>query len=105
GGRAHALPLRSRRGGHPYLRDEDLIKWEDASVDTVRFADVFERRAQHDPSLVDHRDVIGDLLHLLQQVRRKQNSATFMCDGADDRAEYIPANDWIETGRGFVQHQ
>ncbi len=97
GGRARGLIL-GCGGGHPHPRDEDLIEGRDASVDAMRFPDVFERRAQHDLPPVDHRHVIGDLLHLFQQVRRKQDSAAFMGDGADDGAEYVAANDGIEAG-------
>ena len=54
---------------------------------------------------VDHRDVIGDLLHFLQQVRRKEHRAAFTGDGANDRAQNVAANDGIEAGRRFIQHE
>src|SRR5207249_9736375 len=55
--------------------------------------------AEHDPAAADHRDVIGDLLHLLQQVGREQHGSPFTGDGANDGAEDVAADDRIEAGR------
>src|SRR5437660_1672973 len=62
-------------------------------------------RAQNDFAVVDHGDVIRNLLHFLQQVRREEHRAAFMGDGANDGAEDVAANDGVETGRRLVQHQ
>ena len=56
------------------------------------------------PSL-NHRDVIGDLLDFVEQVRREEHRAAFIGDGADDGAEDVAADDGIEAGRGFIEHQ
>jgi hypothetical protein len=62
-----------------------------------------ERRAQGNPVLADHRDVIGDLLHLVQQVRGEEHRAAFVGDGADDGAEDVAADDKIEAGPRLVE--
>ena len=91
--------------GCPDARDENLIERRDAFADAVRFFDGGQRSAQHDPAAVDHRHVIGDLFHFVQQVRREQHRSSFVGDGADDGAENVAPDDGIEPGRGFVQQE
>ena len=87
------------------MGDKNFIERGDALADAVRFPDFVQRRAQRDRALMDHCDVISDLLHFLQPVRRKEHRATFIGDGAKDGAENVAANDGIEAGRRFIQHQ
>ena len=95
-----------RRSGPPDPSDEDFVEGRDSPVDAVRFLDRRSAvRSRRSLPLVDHRDVIGDLLHLVQQVRRKEHRAAFIGDGANHGAENVAANDGIEAGRRFVQHQ
>src|SRR5207245_6193356 len=84
-------------------REEDLIEGEQASVRAVRFLDLVQRRAQNDSALTDHRDVISDLLHFFQQVRREKHCAAFIGNGANDGTEDVAANDGIESGRRLIQ--
>ena len=71
----------------------------------VRFLDGVERRAQRDPAVADHRDVVGDPLHLLQQVRREEHRAAFMGDGAHDGFQDVAAHHGIEAGRRLVEQE
>ena len=64
----------------------------------VRLLDGVQRPAQSDLALADHRDVVGDPFHFLQQVRRKEHRATFVGDGANDGPEYVAPNHGVETG-------
>ena len=93
-GGTHDLRLRGWRCGHPDLGDENLGESGDMLADAVRFLDFAKRRAQRDGALMDHRDVIGDLLHFLQQVRRKEHRAAFIGDGAKDGAENGRGERW-----------
>ncbi len=52
-----------------------------------------------------HRDVVGDLFYLVQEVGRKEHRAPFVGDGAHDGREDVTANDGIEAGRRLVEHQ
>ena len=89
----------------PRRRAGEAAVPESARDAAMRLLHGVKRRAQGDPALADHRDVIGDLLHLVQQVRRKEHRAAFVGDGADDGAEDVAADDGIEAGRRLVEHQ
>src|SRR2546430_364755 len=85
--------------GSVNLRAENLIERKSPSIDAVRFLDVAQRCTQNDRAVADHCDVIRDLLHFIQQMRREQHRASFIRDRANDSAENVAPNDGIETRR------
>src|SRR4051812_26752912 len=99
------LPIGSRQRRRADARDEDLIERRHAIADAVRGLEAGERGALDDAALLDHRDVIRHLLHLVEQVRREQHGAPFVGDGAQDGAEDVAADDGVEPGRWLVEHE
>ena len=65
------------------MGDENLVEGGNAVADLVGLPDLGERCTQDDPALADHRDVIRDLFHFIQQVRREDDRSTFVGDGQE----------------------
>ena len=58
-----------------------------------------------DPSAVDERDVVGDLLDVLRVVRREQNRAALVADDVHQLGEDFVPGDRIEAGGRLVEQQ
>ena len=61
--------------------------------------------AENNFAFVNHGHPFGHSLDFIEPVGRKQHSAAFLADRADDGCQNVPPHDGIETARRLVQHQ
>ena len=100
--RGAAADLRERRLGLVTLRDVGQLHLEDLAADAV--LELVTGPFRDHPAVVDHGDLVRELIRLFEVLRRQQDRRALAAQVADDLPDLV-ATPRIETGGRLVEEE